>query len=353
MSAPHSLIRNSQAPDAELLRPPSSWANSSNHLLELIDNPWYKLLHRVRCCVDKATRDFFEGFGADNLPVPVTTTSVSSPMGLGSDSLPVSAIIQGNKVYLADSMQFLLELGLRTAGRPVYYISSSFRGEEVDATHLAEFSHSEIEVLGGLEDIIHIGSSYVSHLAKAVLHRCEAEVLQAAGSIGHLRAVADLDGRFERLRHSDALKLLRSRPGAVVEILPGVDSITRLGEQCLMQEVGSPLWLTHMPKMSCPFYQRPEVGTDACLSADLLLGPGEILGAGERCHDVDSTWASIEDHGVEATPYKWYLDMKRHSPLRTAGFGLGIERFLMWTLSVQDIRDCTMWLRKHGEVIDP
>ncbi|MFJ8582767.1 amino acid--tRNA ligase-related protein [Micromonospora sp. NPDC093277] len=35
----------------------------------------------------------------------------------------------------------------------------------------------------------------------------------------------------------------------------------------------------------------------------------------------------------------WYLKMKQHSPMRTAGFGLGVERWLMWVLNASAIRD--------------
>ncbi|ACM31458.1 MULTISPECIES: asparagine synthetase A [Rhizobium/Agrobacterium group] len=339
--------------DSALIRPPSSWREPENHLSQLITSPWYRLLHEVRCSIDGGTRIFFEGFGADNLHVPVTTGSVSSPMGLGSDSLPVRAIIQDKEIYLADSLQFLLELGIRIARRPVYYISSSFRGEDVDPTHLAEFSHSEVEIEGDLNEIIDLGGKYVSHLAQTLLDKCEGQILNSVGSLNHLQDVAKLKGNFPRLRHSDALELLHSEPRATKELLPGVATITRAGERQIMEVIGSPVWITHMPRKSCPFYQRPEEGSDACLSADLLLGPGEILGAGERCEDFLSTSRSVADHEVDPSPYQWYLEMKRSSPLRTAGFGLGIERFIMWALDVGDIRDCCLWLRKHGEVINP
>lgn len=38
------------------------------------------------------------------------------------------------------------------------------------------------------------------------------------------------------------------------------------------------------------------------------------------------------------TAYSWYLEMKRNYPRKTAGFGLGLERLLMWVLQIADIR---------------
>lgn len=45
--------------------------------------------------------------------LPITTGSISSPMGLGSDSIPVKIQLGGRDTYLADSMQFALEYGCR------------------------------------------------------------------------------------------------------------------------------------------------------------------------------------------------------------------------------------------------
>jgi len=49
--------------------------------------------------------------------------------------------------------------------------------------------------------------------------------------------------------------------------------------------------------------------------------------------------------GVDPADYGWYLEMKRDYPSRTAGFGLGLERFLMWCVGGKDIRDFCLLLR--------
>lgn len=345
-------VRHNELPSPSI-RPPSSWKNPADHLAALIGSPWYALLHRLNATVFGETWRFFGSENCGYLPVPVTTTSISSPMGAGSDSRPVSATIGGNEVYLADSLQFLLELGMRIAGGPVWYVSTSFRGEDVDATHLSEFAHSEVEIEGGLDEIVAFGGRYVSHLARGILRSNGSDLMAATGSTLHVQKVADLDGDFPRVRFDQAMAQFGDRPGLFRDVMPGVPALTRAGERALMEAHGEPMWITHMPAMACPFYQRPEAGTDACLSADLLLGPGEVLGAGARCIDAESTLDSILRHGVAPEAYGWYVDMKRRTPMETAGFGLGIERFLMWLLRADDIRDCTLWLRRHGVVIDP
>lgn len=45
--------------------------------------------------------------------------------------------------------------------------------------------------------------------------------------------------------------------------------------------------------------------------------------------------------------------MHENYPLQTSGFGLGVERFIAWVLDHDDIRDCTLLLRDHKQVILP
>lgn len=335
------------------IRPPSSWRNPQDHLVRLLDSPWYALLHRVSETVIRETWRFFDAENYHYLFVPVTTTSISSPMGAGSDSKPVMAQINGGQLYLADSLQFLLELGVRISGGSAWYVSNSFRGENVDATHLSEFCHAEVEIVGDLDDVITLGSRYVTHLARGVLQHNRDDLIAAAGTDRHVQTVADLSADFPRVRFNDLLMKFADHRDLFAEVLPGVQSLTRAGERALLDIYGEPVWVTHMQAMACPFYQRPEPGTDACLSADLLLGPGEILGAGARCIDAESTLESLARHKVAQKDYKWYIDMKRRMPMKTAGFGLGVERFIMWILKADDIRDCTFWQRSHGCVIEP
>lgn len=100
--------------------------------------------------------------------LPITTGSISSPMGLGSDSSPVQIEIDGKVTYLADSMQFILEYGCRMT-HGVYYIMPSFRGEHADERHLCQFFHSEVEIPGILDDIIQLAEAYIVHLAKSII----------------------------------------------------------------------------------------------------------------------------------------------------------------------------------------
>ena len=135
----------------ETLKAPKSWMSPAKHTLEVLQNPWYgNLLAAQNSLFHTSVAYFDKTVGYKYAFVPATTDAISSPMGLGSDSLPVSISFLGKETRLADSMQFALEYFLRIQGGlpGVYYINNSFRGEDSDSMHLNQFYHIECELSG-------------------------------------------------------------------------------------------------------------------------------------------------------------------------------------------------------------
>lgn len=328
---------------------PKTWEAPHTHLEELLNNPWFRFLAKAYDLIHRETTAFFHEQKMSALMLPVTTGSISSPMGLGSDSEPISIEMFGHQVYLADSMQFLLELGLRL--RPdvqgVWYIMPSFRGEEPDRRHLNEFIHLESEIKGDLEDIVSLVNSLICRLSCSFLNEMADDVQGIAGTLDHLESAAR--GTYPpRVHYLEAVQLLSKDPGAVVMHSAGFSEITHYGEMKLMELCGGPVWLTHHPMLRTPFYQRDDPDKGVALCADLLLGIGETVGAGARQVTADDLVEGLKRREVNIEPYQWYIEMKRLSPIPTAGFGMGLERFISWICQVDDIRHMQLVIRQRG-----
>ena len=56
-------------------------------------------------------------------------------------------------------------------------------------------------------------------------------------------------------------------------------------------------------------------------------------------------------HNVNENEYGWYIKMKDKYPLKTSGYGMGIERYILWLTKKDDIRDCQLLPRFNGEEI--
>ena len=335
-----------------MIKPSKSWKNKNEHYLLALESEWYRTLASIQNELCFATYDFYRAKHMKTLFLPVTTNSISSRMGLGSDSLPVEIQLCGQKTYLADSMQFMLEYGCRYFENGCFYLMPSFRGEDADERHLCQFYHSEAEIIGDLESVIKLIEDYIHFLCKALLSECATEIINIAGTDEHIKSVLSKT-EFPRVTYDEAIEQLSDVKGALkIDKENGFVYITSIGEKELIQKNNGIVWLINMDKAIVPFYQASQDSIHA-KCADLLFGVGETVGCGERHKTGEEVRKALLEHQVNEEPYSWYIQMKEKYPLQTAGFGMGTERFILWLLKQNDIRDCQLLPRFNGEIFIP
>ena len=331
---------------------PNSWNDYNQHFLTTMESPWYKFLVKLQNFITIETMKFYEKKGIITMHLPVTTGSISSPMGRGSDSLPVKINLEGVNTYLADSMQFLLEYGCRLNSNGVYYVMPSFRGEKADNRHLCQFYHSEAEIPGTLNDVMNLVDEYIKYLSRELLKQFGPELEKNVGDISHIKQIADYDGSFKRITFDEAESVLKKLyPDTIdeyIEYNDGWRNITRKGELELLKQYNGIVWVTHYDALAVPFYQALDNNCKTCKNADLMMGIGETVGCGERHKNYGELMEALKYHEVDSKEYSWYIEMKKRHPIQTSGFGMGIERFLMWVLKCDDIRNLQICLRFNG-----
>ncbi|KAK2894082.1 uncharacterized protein si:ch211-256m1.8 [Channa argus] len=339
-------------------RPPHSWKDPQSHSTLAIKSQWYRNLFQIQNTLFHSTVEYFHSLCHYSYALtPLTTDTISSPMGLGSDSEPVYVTLLGQDIYLADSMQFVLEYFLRFQENlpGTYYISTSFRGEDPDATHLNQFFHVECELLGDMDKAMSIAQGYLAHLTKSMLKKHSGIILNTAGTLSHVTAMlSKLNGKLlPRVPLDQAIPLMPSAD-CVEWVQDGQPQfgrkLTRKGEKVLIEKYGGAVWLTELDHLGVPFYQAYVEGTGGskAKAADLLLGLGETVGLGERHSTPEMVQQALRHHGVPEQSYKWYIDMRHVKPLLTSGWGMGTERYLCWLLQHDDIRDVHIIPRMKG-----
>lgn len=331
---------SSHASSTPAVTPPATYAsNEPGAFVDALRSPWYRLVADLQETLQWATMEYARSQGLKHLWLPLTTRTVTCPTALGSDTEAVKVDVGGVDTYLADSMQFALEYGCRLAPGGCYSVLPTFRGETPDATHLNQFTHSEAEIPGGMDDLIRYVDGYVKALATALLDQHGARLAEARGDVSHLERMAGHSAPFERLTFDEAVRVLEGEEGCVRDE-GSWRTLTRKGELLLLDKVSEFLWVHDQDTLAVPFYQgfAPD-DTGRARAADLLFGMGEVVGSGERHVDAELLRKSMAMHNVKEEEYEWYVRMRAQAPMLTSGFGMGFERFLMWVLHHDDIRD--------------
>jgi asparaginyl-tRNA synthetase len=341
----------------ERIVPPRSWKDPDKHLEALLTHPYYRNLISVQHELHVAVMDYFAKNKFKFADLPVTTQSVSSPMGLGSDSLPVNVVINGHPTYLSDSMQFHLELACRITNQNTAYKMISFRGEQSDCTHLAQFQHAECEIIGDLFDIMRTAGNFLHHITLHLIEYCHDDVHSIAGTTSHLSKLLGFSGKFPSISMDEALEiLLKQDPNLISNHPAGFSLPTKKGEKFLCDYCGCAgvLWIKNFPHNAVPFYQAfCNERRSHALNADLLVCGLETIGAGQRHFHSSEVIKALNNHKIAPEPYSWYVRMRDMSSIQTSGFGVGLERYLMWVLKQSDIRDCTLLTRENGSTCCP
>lgn len=351
------FVRSHSYPEA--LRPPVY--DPSTYVSDISHNPYTDGLIILRHYV-KLISDIHLSFavGAKNVDLFMLTPSISSPMAPGSDSEAIPIMFGDLKTFLVDSSQFGFEPLLLQGLERVYCYLPSMRGEEPDKRHLNQFFHCEMEMVGTLQDLRPIIEDYVCALAEIML--ALSPLTHSMSTDPHVtdqawRKLAVTDS-FESFSFDTVFRELAQLPEAEKFIVttPQGRDITAEGECYFAKKYGDnlPVWIEQYDRDRVAFYQKPHPDyPNTVINADLVFPAlfkdsfgGEIVGSGQRQNLPDEMLESLERQGLDADPYRWYVDLRRDNTYQiTSGFGLGIERFIAWALGYANIRDVILYPR--------
>ena len=71
----------------------------------------------------------------------------------------------------------------------------------------------------------------------------------------------------------------------------------------------------------------------------LVPGIGEIIGGSQREDDYDKLKTRMDEMGLKAEDYQFYMELRKYGSTRHSGFGLGFERCVMYLTGMGNIRD--------------
>jgi len=285
----------------------------------------------IRAQLIKAIRDFFDGRNFRLMDTPILTPSACE----GTTTLFETEYFD-QKAYLSQSGQLYNEATAAAFGK-VYCFGPTFRAEKSKTRkHLIEFWMVEPEVaFATLEDIINLGEDLILFILDRILKHNRKDLETLERDPGPLERI---NKPFPKLTYEEILPKLQEK-GSQIEW--GLD-FGAPEETILAELYDSPVCITHFPTAIKAFYMQPDNNRpDVVLGVDFMAseGYGELIGGGQRIHDLKLLEQRIKEHDLPREAFEWYLDLRRFGSVPHSGFGLGVERMLSWICKIQHIRE--------------
>ena len=329
----------------------------------------FNAVFRVRSELSYAVHEFFHKNGYYYVHSPIITGSDCEGAGevfkvttVGYDPSVKSEDEYNKKDFFGRSAGLTVSGQLEgevmaTALGKIYTFGPTFRAENSNTPrHAAEFWQIEPEVaFADINDIIGIATDMIKYIVRYLLNNCRAELefFDARfenGLIAKLQNVADSD--FARIDYTDAIEVLKkSGKQFVYPVEWGLDLQTEHERYLTDEYFKKPVFVVNYPRKIKSFYMKQNPDGKTVAATDLLVpGVGEIIGCSERENDYDKLLAEIKARGMKLSDYADYLDLRKYGSVPHSGFGLGLERMLMYVTGMANIRDTIEFPRTKDDL---
>ena len=326
-------------------------------------NKFYSIMN-VRSELSFAIHNFFHLNGFKWVSSPIITANDAEGAG---EAFNVTTSEGENaffnrKASLTVSGQLHAE-AYAQAFKRVYTFGPTFRAEKSHTNkHLAEFWMVEPEVaFCDLEKLMILIESFVKFTIKTILKRCSEEIaffkkLEGNENIDEKLSFV-IESNFQKLTYSQAISILKEAIGngkANFEdnnIFFGMDLKTEHERYICEQHVNGPVFIYNYPKEIKSFYMKLNDDGTTVAACDLLVpGIGELVGGSERENDYYKIENRAKELNIPLDDIQWYLDLRKYGYNKSAGFGLGFERLVMYICGVENIRDTIPFPRFNGNL---
>ena len=323
----------------------------------------FRAVFRIRSVAAAAIHRFFQERGFVYVNTPIITTSDCEGAGemfrvttfdpahaplTDAGEVDWSQDFFGKAASLTVSGQLNAE-NFAMAFGDVYTFGPTFRAENSNTTrHAAEFWMIEPEIaFADLADDMDLAEDMLKYVINDVMETCPDELNMLnkfvdKGLIARLTHVATSD--FARVTYTEAIEILEAAVAAghtfEYPVSWGIDLQTEHERFLTEEHFKCPTFVTDYPAEIKAFYMRLNDDGKTVAAADCLVpGIGEIIGGSQREERLDVLERRIAELGMDASQYKYYLDLRRFGTCKHAGFGLGFERLVMYLTGVGNIRD--------------
>ena len=293
----------------------------------------------------------------------VTTHNLKNIPKNENNEIDFSKDFFGKETNLTVSGQLEAEAMALGMGK-VYTFGPTFRAENSNTSrHLAEFWMIEPEMaFYELTDNIDLAEAFIRYIIKSVYTKCEKEIIflserlekeerslpkierSELSLIERINFVIKND--FVRVNYTEAFNILKNcKPNKKGKFkFPvnewGIDFQSEHERFLVEKHFKSPVVVYDYPAKIKAFYMRLNDDKKTVSAMDILFpGIGEIVGGSQREERLDVLKTRIKSMNIDEKELWWYLDLRKFGSVKHSGFGLGLERLILFITGMGNIRD--------------
>ena len=333
---------------------------------------------RIRSEISYAIHKFFNDNGFFYIHTPIITGSDAEGAGemFSVSTLDKSHIPQspdgstdfskdffGKETHLTVSGQLEAE-AMASGLSKVYTFGPTFRAENSNTSrHLAEFWMIEPEMaFFDLEDNINLAEQFIKYILKHTYEKCKDDIEFLNERLAKEEMSLPKDKRselslkekiefvinndFVKLSYSDAFEILKNcKPNKKNKFRYKIENwgcdLQSEHERFLVEKhFKCPVVVFDYPAKIKAFYMRINEDAKTVRAMDILFpGIGEIVGGSQREERLDVLEKRIKELDIDSKELWWYLDLRKYGSVKHSGFGLGLERLILFITGMNNIRD--------------
>ena len=321
----------------------------------------FQAVFRVRSVAAYAIHKYFQERGYVYFHAPLITASDAEGAGqmFQVTTIPLDKI-KGQVDYSKDFFGKMTNLTVSgqleaetfaMAYKKTYTFGPTFRAENSNTkTHASEFWMIEPEIaFCDLDGDMDIMEDMLKYVVKYVLNNSPQEIdfFDKFVENGLKEKLEKLvNSKFTRIDHKDVIKILKES-GQKWEFEPEYgEDIAKEHEKYITEYFGGPVFIKNWPKDIKAFYMKLNPDNETVAAVDLEVpGAGELMGGSQREEDYNKLINRMNELGMKQDGMEWYLNLRKYGGCVHSGFGMGIERLLIYLTGVDNIRDVIPYRR--------
>ena len=306
-----------------------------DHRSVALRNPRERAIFKVQEAVVSGFREFMESQGFTQVHTPKIVAAGAEG---GANIFKLDYFNQD--AYLAQSPQFYKQTCVAFFDR-VFEIAPVYRAEKHNTSrHLNEYIGLDFEMayIDSMYDVMQMETAMIKYVMGYLEKNCKYYLNMLEAKLPKVETIPSIT-------FMEALDFIKDRGAKNKYDLEPEDEVL-LCDYAKEHWNSEFLFITHFPASKRPFYAMNDKNDNRfALSFDLLFRGLEITTGGQRIHDYHEQVAKMEEMGMDPSDLKHYLSIHKYGMPPHGGLGIGLERFVMKLLDLQNVREASMFPR--------